>query len=438
MTEDVVVIGAGPSGLAIAETLAAYGLSVDVIEREPEPGGIPRSSHHTGYGLRDLGRVMSGPSYARRRADRAVAAGARIRVSTTVIDIDSDTLRVDVGGAGTVQAFTPKAIVMATGARERPRPARWVSGTRPPGVLTTGQLQQEVYLGGRRFDGARAVVVGAEHVSYSAVLTLRHAGVRHITMITEHPVSQSYRAFGWGVNAGLRVPLRTSTRVSELVGRERLTGVRVTPTHTTQTHTTQTRTNADVGSGASVSDVIAADLVVFTADWIPDHEWPRTLGAVVDQGTRGPLTDAGNRTTIAGVFAVGNLVHPVDTADACAISASHAARAVLDRVAGAPWPAAGPRITAERPLRWVAPGRVGLGDRPPRDRLLMWSDEVVPHAKVTVHQGDRLLHEGWATGVRFTTLLPGRPWAIPTDRWWDRVDRSAALADVRVEVQSAR
>ena len=58
------------------------------------------------------------------------------------------------------------AVVLATGVRERPRSARLVAGDRPAGVLTTGALQQ--FAAAHQRVGRRAVVVGAEHVSFSA------------------------------------------------------------------------------------------------------------------------------------------------------------------------------------------------------------------------------------------------------------------------------
>ena len=45
-----------------------------------------------------------------------------------------------------VRTVTADAVVLATGARERPRPARLIAGDRPDGVYTTGQLQNLVHL----------------------------------------------------------------------------------------------------------------------------------------------------------------------------------------------------------------------------------------------------------------------------------------------------
>src|SRR5215471_20107673 len=89
MTADVLIVGAGPAGLAAAVELRGLGAgSVLVADRDDEAGGIPRHSAHTGFGARDLRRVLTGPGYARHYADAAAAAGAQVRVGTTVTGWD--------------------------------------------------------------------------------------------------------------------------------------------------------------------------------------------------------------------------------------------------------------------------------------------------------------------------------------------------------------
>src|SRR5213078_4773911 len=90
-----------------------------------------------------------------------------------------------------------RAVVLATGCRERPRSARLVPGSRPQGVMTTGTLQQLTYLR-RETPGRRALVVGAEHVSFSALLTLSHGGARAVAMTTEHARHQTLAPFRAG------------------------------------------------------------------------------------------------------------------------------------------------------------------------------------------------------------------------------------------------
>ena len=82
---EVLVVGAGPAGLAAAAALRRMGIGpVVVVDREPEPGGVPRLCHHTGFGLGDLRRVYSGPSYARHYVRQAEQAGASLRPATTI------------------------------------------------------------------------------------------------------------------------------------------------------------------------------------------------------------------------------------------------------------------------------------------------------------------------------------------------------------------
>src|SRR6185503_19539656 len=128
--------------------------------------------------------------------------------------------------------------------RERPRSARLVPGSRPEGVMTTGTLQQLVYLEQRPV-GERALVVGAEHVSFSAILTLAHGGARAVGMTTELPRHQSLRLFRAGTALRWRTPLWTRTAVTAIHGRARVDEVELT----------------DLDSGETRS--LACDTVVF-------------------------------------------------------------------------------------------------------------------------------------------------------------------------------
>ncbi|MEI7619909.1 MAG: FAD-dependent oxidoreductase, partial [Actinomycetota bacterium] len=183
---DVAIIGGGPAGLSAALALHQLGITnVVLLERESQAGGVPRHSEHLGYGMRDLHRVTTGPRYAAELRKRVEAAGITVRTATTAVDwLDETTLQIaDATGLSTVAA---RCVVLATGVRERPRAARLVAGDRGAGIFTTGSLQQLTANHHQR-PGTRAVIVGAEHVSFSAVLTLRHAGCDVVAMVTPLP-----------------------------------------------------------------------------------------------------------------------------------------------------------------------------------------------------------------------------------------------------------
>ena len=404
----VVVIGAGPAGLAAALELRRRGTTdVVVIDRESEVGGIPRHAKHQGFGLRDLRRPLSGPAYARRYAALAASAGAELRTDTMVTGWSPDGPLELTGPRGT-ETIEPDALILATGCRERPRSARLVPGSRPEGVMTTGTLQQLVYLKRRRV-GERALIVGAEHVSFSALLTLAHGGARAVGMATELPRHQSLALFRAGAALRWRAPLWTRTAVTAIHGRPRVEEVELT----------------DLDSGATRS--VECDTVVFTADWIPDHELAVMGGLELDPGTRGPRVDAALRTSRPGVVAAGNLLHGAETADVAALSGRHAAGATDGVVRGAHWPERGVALECEPPLDWIAPNVVTPGaGPPPRGRFALRSREFARRPRVEIAQDGRLL---WSRHV--ARLVPGRSARLPRD-WTAAVDPAGGPVRMRL------
>jgi thioredoxin reductase len=393
-----VIVGGGPAGLAAAIELRALGIEpVTVIERERDAGGIPRHSDHTGFGLRDLRTVLRGPRYAERYRELAADAGVELVTETMVTGWEGER-GLKLTGPGGRRDPIPPAVVLATGCRERPRSARLVPGSRPAGVMTTSTLQQLVHLRGEAV-GTRAVIVGAEHVSFSAVATLAHAGASVAGLVTELPKHQSVAAFRAGAAVRYRAPVWSRTRLSAIQGNDRVESVELTHLDSREKRS------------------IECDLVVFTADWIPDHELAVMAGCELDPGSLGPLVDQGLRTTTRGVFAAGNLLHPAETADVCALDGRHVALSVAAHLRGAgQWPTT-VRMTARDPIAWVAPGLLlAAGHDPPRGRFLFRSREFARRARLRVRQGGRVLWRG-----RVGRMVPGRSAHIPSG-WTADVD----------------
>jgi thioredoxin reductase len=403
----VAVVGGGPAGLAAAVELRRRGVGgVVVLEREPEAGGIPRHAKHPGFGLRDLRRPLSGPAYARRWVELAREAGVEVLEETMVTGWGQSGLELELTSARGRSTLDPAAIVLATGCRERPRSARLVPGSRPAGVMTTGMLQQLVYLRGLPA-GRRALVVGAEHVSFSAILTLAHGGTDTVALTTELPRHASLAAFRAGARLRYRVPVWTRTRVTAIHGRPRVEQVDLTELDTGRTRT------------------VECDTVVFTADWIPDHELAVMAGLELDPATRGPAVDPALRSSRPGVFAAGNLLHGAEQADVAALSGRHAAAGVVRYLEDGQWPRQRVPIVPAPPLGWIAPNVVGL-DAPPRSRFALRSHEFLRAPRVEIVQGDAVLWSG-----RLARLMPGRSTRIPHG-WTGRADPGGGEVGVRL------
>lgn len=337
---DALIVGGGPSGLAAAVELRRVGASVVVLERDDEPGGIARHSNHLGYGLRDLHRVMRGPAYAQTWTRKAERAGANVRVNATATGwIDGLNVAIAVTSPSGHEEIRARTILLATGCRERPRAARLVPGSRPSGVFTTGSLQQLVHLHGAQVL-RRAVIVGAEHVSYSAAMTVAHTGATTVAMVTEQPRSATFAVADRAARLRYRFPLLTRSKVVAIHGRTRVEGVTVR--------------NLVTG----IDTDIACDAVVFTGDWVPDHEFARAGSVPITGGFRGPETDEAGRTGRFGVFAAGNVRHGALAADACAMEGRHVAAAMARHLADGVWPSVGVAIVAGESISWVSPNRM--------------------------------------------------------------------------------
>lgn len=293
---------------------------------------MPRFCHHTGFGREDLWRMWSGPKYAKHYRDLAEKMDVEVRTSTTVLGWeDSLTPALSQREKGHTLEFTSpsglgvvnaQAVLLATGVRERPRSARLIPGKRPQGIYTTGSLQRFIYQEHLPV-GKRAVIVGAELVSLSALMTLMGAKVECAMMVTEearHQIEFPYAVMKWILADILsRTPIVTHARVTNIFGQKQVEGIEITRRLPKSFETSEVFT-------------VECDSVIFTGNWIPEHELARMGGLQIHPITKGPVIDKSFQSSVAGVFAAGNLLRGVETADHCALEGKWAARAIAGKL----------------------------------------------------------------------------------------------------------
>lgn len=366
---DVAVVGGGPAGLGAATQLRRLGVGhVMVLEREAMAGGVPRHCGHPPFGWHEFHRLLTGPQYAQRLVAAAESEGVDIRARITVTELQQGpALRVSTeDGLFLVKA---KRVLLATGVRETPRAPRMVSGTRPMGVLTTGALQSMVYLKSRT-PFLRPVIVGTELVSFSALLTCRHAGIRPVAMVEKRNRPTAWRVAAWFPKLqGIRTLM--NTEVASIEGKTRVSHVTV---------------RSDTGK----YEHIACDGVVFTGQFVSESTLALLGQLEVNPESGIPIVDQYGRCSEPDYFAAGNMLHPADSSARCWREGVETATNIVRSLnADLPTPNRFTAVQSTAPvIRYVTPQRLVSDNRhngdgtlwvrfsdEARGKLHLWADE---------------------------------------------------------------
>lgn len=315
MKADVVVVGAGPAGLAAAIAAKENGANdVLVLDREEHLGGILRQCIHNGFGLHVFGEELTGPEYAARFAKKAKALGIRFLTETMVLDVSDSRVITAVGPETGLVTIEVGAVVLAMGCRERSAGALMIPGSRPSGVLTAGTAQRFVNIEGF-MPGHNVVILGSGDIGLIMArrMTLEGACVKMVLELMP---------YSGGLNRNIvqclndfDIPLRLSHTVTRLHGRKRLEGVSVA---------------AVDEYGAPIRETeeyVPCDTLLLSVGLIPENELSLGFGAQLDRMTNGPVVDSDMQTSVDGIFACGNVVQVHDLVDFVTEEATRAGRA---------------------------------------------------------------------------------------------------------------
>ena len=208
--------------------------------------------------------------------------------------------------------------------------------------MTTGALQQFVHPARMR-PFRRAVIVGSELVSFSAILTLRSAGIEAAAMIESNRRITAPRPGDLIARHLLGVPVLTDTRLVTIEGQRSVEGV--------------------ILEHGGARRAIACDGVVFTGRFQPENALIRASHLALDRGSGGPVVDQYWRCSDPPYFSCGNVTHPVESASRCYREGLRVAETMAADLGGRlPRPDKAVRIETGGAIRYLCPQIVARPD----------------------------------------------------------------------------
>jgi thioredoxin reductase (NADPH) len=221
---DVVIVGAGPAGLAAAVYAAADGLSVAVAERSIPGGQASYTSQIENYfGIDPLGPPMTGAHLARIGGRQAETFGAEILILRGVVSgrrRDDGRHEVELSSGEKLNA---RAAIVASGVEWRRLEVDGVEELLGRGVYFGAGRSEAPFLAGKH-----AVVVGAGNAAGQAVLNLAERAERVTMLCRGRELGGSLSAYLVDrIEAHPRIDVRLGSEVTAVAGDDRLREITV-------------------------------------------------------------------------------------------------------------------------------------------------------------------------------------------------------------------
>ncbi len=326
MNKKLVIIGAGPAGLAATIGAINGGISPDdvlILERESELGGVLNQCVHDGFGEYNLGQSLTGTEYAEHYIKQVEALGVPYLTDSTVLSISSDKEITFVSSSLGYTSVKAEAIILAMGCRELSHGSLRIAGTRPAGIFSAGTVQRFINIEGQ-LPGKRVVLFGSGDIGLVAARRLTIEGAQVISAYERKPYATGSQRNIKECLTDFGIPFYTGKTVSKIIGKERVEGVVISSV------------DKDLQIIKGTEELVKCDTLVLSLGLVPDITIGSDAGIEVDRESCGPVVNQYFQTSKDGVFACGNALHIHDLVDYITIEATttgrHAAAYLLNKI----------------------------------------------------------------------------------------------------------
>jgi thioredoxin reductase (NADPH) len=217
---DLVVVGAGPAGLAAAVYAASEGLKVAVLDAKAPGGQAGTSSKIENYFGFPTG--ISGQALAGRGLSQCRKFGAEVGVPIEALTIDCTDPQSFYIGLNQDECVYARAVVIATGARYRKPDLPRLEHFEGRGIYYSATFMEGAFCNNEEL----IVVGGGNSAGQAAVFLARFASHVHVVIRGDGLSASMSTYLIRRINATANITLHTRTQIVELCGESRLDGIR--------------------------------------------------------------------------------------------------------------------------------------------------------------------------------------------------------------------
>lgn len=290
---DLIVVGAGPSGLSAAIEAAKRGLKVVVFDENEKPGGQLFKQIHKFFGSKEHKAKIRGFVIGEELLTEAAKAGVDVELNSTVIGMYQDK-EIAVKKGEEIFHYKGDAIIIATGAAEN---MVTFEGWTLPGVIGAGAAQTMMNLHGVK-PGNRILMLGSGNVGLVVSFQLKQCGCDVVALVDAAP-----RIGGYGVHAAkvarTGVPFYLSHTIVKAEGKDHVTGVTIAEVDNHFQFIPGTEKHFDV------------DTICLAVGLSPMSQLLKMAGCEMEdnpkRGGQVPIVDEYGETSIKGIFVAGDV-----------------------------------------------------------------------------------------------------------------------------------
>lgn len=286
---DLIVIGSGGSGLLAGIAALKEGIKdVLIIEKKESLGGNLNLFINDGFGEFYLGEKVTGPEFGSILIEEFISLGGVYKVNTKVLQLSDDRVITYINPKEGINDIKGKAIILASGCREKYTGNIIVPIHKYTGIFTTAAAHRLINFEGY-LPGKEVILSGNSIWTLILARRLIIEGANVTSVITERI---EFNDFEMEVIEGFNIPIIYDSAITEVGGEDRIEWVR-----------------ANSINGLE-SSTLACDSLILSVGYYPDIDYFKSSNI---KGDRNGIEHNDNNVGIEGIYCCGTLVNGISS-----------------------------------------------------------------------------------------------------------------------------